>query len=157
HGIVTAVIDYRLLPKVPWKDQIQDVAGAVSWVYRHAAEFGGNPKAFYLSGHSAGAQLAARVALDPEPLQKEGLSKKIVSGVVAVSGAGYQIVLEKDKAPLRSSAPVDAALWTSNYMERRFAEGDATGAWASEVSMLRFLDASAPPFLVLCATAEPAS
>lgn len=131
RGIGTAVINYRLLPHVPWKDQVQDVAGAVAWVYRNVWEYGGDPSSLFLSGHSAGTQLAVRVALDPQPLSKEGLSKKIVSGVVAVSGAGYEV------------SPA------TPYFLKRFGKDDP--------SLLRFVDRSAPPFLILYATAEPLS
>lgn len=131
QGIGVAVINYRLLPKVPWPEQIQDVAGAVAWVYRHARDYGGNPNALFLFGHSAGAQLATRVTLDPEPLRAERLSNKIVSGIIAVSGAGYEIT-----TPL-------------SYFVKRFGRADP--------SLLRFVNRSAPPFLILYASAEPLS
>jgi acetyl esterase/lipase len=148
RGVGTAVISYRLLPDVAWREQIQDVAGAVAWVSKNAAKFGGNPKRLFLSGHSAGAQLAARVALDPEPLKSEGFSKKIVTGVIAVSGAGYQIAGEE----LRSTRG-----GRKGYYERRFQQGDTTDSWKEEVSLLRFVDKSAPPFLLFYGSAEPTS
>lgn len=148
HGVGTAVISYRLLPDVTWQEQIQDVAGAVAWIYRNAAKYGGDSKRLFLSGHSAGAQLAARVALDTEPLKKEGLSKKIVSGVIAVSGAGYEIAGE-DVTAVRGGR--------KGYYQQRFQQEDETGAWAAEVSILRFIDKSAPPFLLFYGSAEPKS
>jgi len=148
HGVGTAVISYRLLPDVAWREQIQDVAGAVAWAYRNAANYGGNPKRLFLAGHSAGAQLAARVALDPEPLKAEGLSKKIVSGVIAVSGAGYEIGDENVSASRGRR---------KEYYQRRFQQDDETEAWASEVSILRFINKSAPPFLIFYGSAEPKS
>jgi arylformamidase len=146
HGVGTAVISYRLLPQVAWRDQIKDVAGAVAWVYRNAAKYGGDPKRLFLAGHSAGAQLVARVALDPEPLEDEGLDKRIVSGVVAVSGAGYEISSEE---------ALSARGARKGYYQRRFEQGDTSGAWAGEVSILRFIDKGAPPFLIIYGTAEP--
>ncbi len=145
HDIGTAVINYRLLPKVSWREQIRDVAGAVAWVHRNVANYGGDPKRLFLAGHSAGAQLATRVALDPDPLKAEGLSKKIIAGVIAVSGAGYEVS--------RETLSTRGGRWA--YFERRFALGDTTGAWAREVSLLRFVDESAPPFLILYGSAEP--
>jgi len=145
RGVGTAVISYRLLPEVSWRQQIQDVAGAVAWVHHHVAQYGGDPKRLFLSGHSAGAQLSARVALDPEPLQKEDLSKDIVSGVIAVSGAGYEI--SDESASTRGGR--------RNYYERRFSEGDTTGSWAKEVSLLRFIGQKSPPFLIFYGSAEP--
>lgn len=148
HGVGTAVISYRLLPDVTWQEQIKDVAGAVAWVYKNVGKYGGDPKRLFLSGHSAGAQLAARVALDPKPLQDEGLSKKIVSGVIAVSGAGYQIEGEE----LRSTRG-----GRKGYYQRRFQQDDPTDGWQTEVSVLRFVDKSAPPFLLFYGSAEPTS
>jgi acetyl esterase/lipase len=144
-GVGTAVINYRLIPHVPWRGQIEDVAGAVASVHRNAANEGGDPKRFFVAGHSAGAQLATRVALDPEPLKTEGLTGKIVSGVIAVSGAGYEIS--------RETLSTRGGRWA--YFERRFAQGDTTGTWAREVSVLRFVGHSAPPFLILYGSAEP--
>lgn len=146
HGVGTAVISYRLLPHVAWRGQIQDVAGAAAWVHRNIASYGGDPKRLFLAGHSAGAQLAARVALDPEPLQSEGLSKTIVSGVIAVSGSAYELDPERSDI-LRGGRRA--------YFERRFAQGDTTGAWIREVSLLRFIDGNAPPFLIFYGSSEP--
>jgi arylformamidase len=145
HGVGSAVIGYRLLPGVPWREQIRDVAGAVAWVYRNAAKYGGDSQCLFLSGHSAGAQLASRVALDPEPLKAEGLSKKIVAGVIAVSGAGFEIGGEESLASRGGRR---------GYYQRRFEQGDTTGAWAGQVSLLRFIDKTSPPFLVLYGSAE---
>ncbi len=144
HGIGTAVINYRLLPTVHWRDQIRDVARATAWVYRHIAEYGGDPRSLYLSGHSAGAQLAARVALDPAPLKELGLTKRIVKGVIGLSGAGYEI-----PETSRRSETIKR-----DYYAKRFADGDETGAWADQVSLLQFVDADSPPFLLFYAGAE---
>lgn len=146
RDVGTAVVNYRLLPTVPWQDQIRDVAKAVLWVRRNAAKYGGDPKRLFLSGHSAGAQLAARVALDPEPLKSLGSSRNIVSGVIALSGAGYELS-EQDVAASRGDR--------KSYYAKRFANGDETDAWAKEVSILRFVDKNAPPFLILYGSAEP--
>jgi len=145
RGIGTAVINYRLLPHVNWREQIRDAAAATAWVYRNAARYGGNPKRLFLSGHSAGAQLAARIALDPEPLKKEGFSKGIVAGVIGVSGAGYEIA---------SKRSISSTGGLKTYYAKRFADGDETDAWAKEASILRFIDKTAPPFLILYGSAE---
>lgn len=141
RGIGTAVINYRLLPHVLWRDQIADVASAVSWVYRHVGKYGGDPKSLFLAGHSAGGQLITRVALDPGPLRALGLSKEIVRGVIPASAVGLEIG--------------DAT--NNGYYAKRFRNGDTTGSWKQEVSLLRFVDAKAPPFLILYAGAEPPS
>src|SRR5947207_3914086 len=65
HGIGVAVINYRLQPKVNWRAQVEDVAQATAWVFSHLESYGADVNRLFLAGHSAGAQLSVRVALDP--------------------------------------------------------------------------------------------
>ena len=51
--------NYRLSPGVMHPAHVQDAAAATAWVYNNIAEFGGDPQNIYVSGHSAGAYLAA--------------------------------------------------------------------------------------------------
>ena len=63
-GLGVVVPSYRLMPGAPHPAQIEDAAAAVDWVVRNIAQYGGDPKRIYLSGHSAGGHLAAYVGLD---------------------------------------------------------------------------------------------
>lgn len=63
-GFVVVLPDYRLFPWASWREIVADAAGAYRWVERHIADCGGNPRRVFLMGHSAGAHLAAMVALD---------------------------------------------------------------------------------------------
>ena len=65
RGVVTVIADYRLYPEVKFPVFVADGASALSWVVGHIGEYGGDPKSIYLMGHSAGANIAALVALDP--------------------------------------------------------------------------------------------
>ena len=104
RGVGAAVIGYRLLWPVDWQSQVGDVARAVAWVQGHAAEHGGRADRIFLMGHSAGAQLAARVAVDPVWLAQERGTLAGICGVVAVSGAGYDLGdIETYRAGLRSA------------------------------------------------------
>jgi acetyl esterase/lipase len=145
HGVGTAVINYRLLPDVTWRDQLQDVARAVAWVHSHIREYGGDPDRLFLAGHSAGSQLVTRVALDPAPLQKLNRSSAIICGVAAVSGAGLDLADAKTY-----ELGADPA-----YYERRFRDrGPLDHQWQQEASPVSFVDASDPPFLILYAEGE---
>jgi len=143
HGVGVAVISYRLLPDVSWTAQIEDVAAATAWVYEHIASYGGNPEALFLMGHSAGAQLATRIALDPAPLERQGRSTGIVCGVVAVSGAAYDVG-DSETYRLGGSYP---------YLVQRFSK-DGGPNWPYAASPIRFVHADAPPFLLLYAGGE---
>lgn len=58
-GAAVVVPNYSLCPAVGIEQIALQMARAVAWVWRHAAEFGGDPQRIALVGHSAGGHLAA--------------------------------------------------------------------------------------------------
>lgn len=96
-GIVTIVPDYRLYPEVRYQGFLSDGAKAVAWAKDHARQYGGNPKRLFVIGHSAGAYIAAMLALDDAWLAREGLSPgRDLKGFVGISGP-YDILPFTDK------------------------------------------------------------
>ena len=142
RGIMTAVISYRLQPSVRWPGQVDDVAAAVAWIHSHAAEFGGNPARIFLGGHSAGAQLVTRLALDPAPLKAHGLTPANLCGVISVSGAGLDLVDPQSYKLGESIA----------YYQERF--GSENKDWQRVASPVTYATPGAPPFLILYAAGE---
>ena len=67
---------------MPMADQVRR---AVAWVYRNAANFGGDPARLYLSGHSSGAHLAG-VALVTDWRKEFNLPSDLVKGGLCCSG-----------------------------------------------------------------------
>jgi acetyl esterase/lipase len=61
---MTVVADYRIYPEVVFPVFVEDAARAVKWAQDHAAESGGDPKRLFLMGHSAGAHIAAMLAMN---------------------------------------------------------------------------------------------
>ena len=47
-------------------DQVADVRGAIAWVRAHAAEYGAEPGRLFVTGSSAGANLAIRAVCEGE-------------------------------------------------------------------------------------------
>jgi acetyl esterase/lipase len=86
RGIATAVINYRLSPKVSHPGHVQDVARAFAWLRAHVAEYGGRPDRIFVSGHSAGGHLAALLGADPKYLQEVGESIDHLAGIIPLSG-----------------------------------------------------------------------
>jgi acetyl esterase/lipase len=52
----------------PHPAQIEDVAAAFAWTFRHVGEFNGDTNRIYVAGHSAGGHLAALLSLDDRQL-----------------------------------------------------------------------------------------
>ena len=132
QGFVAVVADYRLVPDVRFPAFNQDGALAVKWVRDNIARLGGDPSRIGLSGHSAGAYIAAMVALDRHYLTDIGVDPAIVRCAALLSG------------------PYDFYPFTE-------ARGrDALGAWPrpAETQPINFARADAPPLLLMQGTAD---
>jgi acetyl esterase/lipase len=87
RGYVAVIPDYRVYPEVRYPDFLDDGARAVRWAKDNAARFGGDPDKLFLMGHSAGAYIAAMLALDPRWLNAAGLAPdRDIVGLIGASG-----------------------------------------------------------------------
>jgi acetyl esterase/lipase len=85
-GYIAVLPDYRLYPRARFPMFIEDGALAVKWARDHVSELGGDPEAIFLMGHSAGAHLAASLALDSRYLRKVGGNTDWIRGWIGLSG-----------------------------------------------------------------------
>ena len=124
RGYVVAIPDYRLVPEVRYPGFVEDGAAAVRFVATHAKEWGGDPTRIVVAGHSAGAYIAAMLAVDERWL---GADRVRVRGLVGLAGP-YDF------------APFDVA-----------ASRAAFGAWPDpvETQPVRWAGAGDPPALLL--------
>ena len=95
-GYVVVVPDYRVYPEVRYPDFIEDGAKAVKWAKANATRFGGDPNTLFVSGHSAGAYIAAMLAIDARWLAKVGMSRRDIAGFVGVAGPYAFLPLKDD-------------------------------------------------------------
>jgi acetyl esterase/lipase len=85
-GYLTVIPDYRVYPQVRFPLFLEDGAQAVAWVERHAAEYGGNAQRIVLMGHSAGAHMAAMLALNRSYLDHAGADPARIIGLIGLAG-----------------------------------------------------------------------
>ncbi len=89
--VVFVSTNYRLLPHVDMGVLIRDVAKSLGWVHKNLAKHGGDPKRFFVMGHSAGAQLAALLCIDDRYLKAERVPFDVLKGCVPVDGDTYDL------------------------------------------------------------------
>jgi arylformamidase len=84
-GISVANINYSLCPSVTIDEIVRQSRAAIAWLYRHAEQFGFDRDRMFVSGHSAGAHLAAMCILT-EWDELYGLPANPIKGALLVSG-----------------------------------------------------------------------
>ncbi|MCD8535536.1 MAG: alpha/beta hydrolase [Verrucomicrobia bacterium] len=85
-GIGIVAVNYRLHPRVTAPKYIEDAAAAVSWVFSHVADFGGDTSMIFVSGHSAGGYLASMIGLDKKWLNAHQVDANNIAGLIPFSG-----------------------------------------------------------------------
>ena len=132
QGFVVVVPDYRLVPQVVFPAFVEDGAAAVAWAVANIGRYGGDPGRIAVVGHSAGAYIAAMLALDKCWLEAARVSGA-VKAVVTLAGPF-------DFAPFAPHGAADAAF------------GGATNIAATQpITAAR---GDAPPMLLLTGDAD---
>lgn len=144
HGFLLASAGYRLAPEVDAGGCAQDVALCIAWLKANAEAPGGDSKRIFVAGHSAGAHLAALVAVDPQYLGAHGLQPADLAGVIPIDGAGYDAVSQMAYLGDRPG------LIPNMYRQ-------AFGARAAELSPTLLVEPGRayPPFLIFHVASRP--
>lgn len=85
-GFAIALPNYALAPEASLEQQVDECRRALGFLSREAEALGVDPARFHLSGHSAGAHLAAMVATDPASLPPKSLL--LLSGLYDLAPLG---------------------------------------------------------------------
>jgi acetyl esterase/lipase len=85
-GYAVIGVGYRLSPKVTAPAYIEDAAAAVAWAFQHLAQYGGDNKLIFISGHSAGGYLGMMITLDKKYLGKYSIDANRIAALIPFSG-----------------------------------------------------------------------
>ena len=149
HGYVAISINYRLTPSgATMANCVEDVKCAVRWFRAHAEEYNLDPKRIGAFGNSAGAHLTAMLALAGPEAKLEG-------------DGPYQDQSSAIQAACPSATPTDFLHWKSagdsgQRFESRIQSGsqDTAEQQARRVSPITYVNAAAPPMLVIQGNAD---
>ena len=149
RNFVFVAINYRFVPNVTIKEIARDVAKALLWVHRNAAQHGGDPNRVFVMGHSAGAQLAALVSIDDRYLKAEGLSLQMIKGCVPIDGDTYDVVTQVKMVEALQEKPY------FDSHRRKFGHESALEDLSAVTHVAR--DKGISPFLIIHIADLPAS
>ena len=85
-GACVVVPNYALCPAISIPGIVQQMVAALAWTWRHAADFGGDPKNITVIGHSAGGHLAAMLLATDWTSQAPDLPPGLVKNAMSISG-----------------------------------------------------------------------
>lgn len=96
RGHYVVIPDYRLYPEVIFPDFIEDAARAVRWLQQNARTYAPEHRPLVLMGHSAGAQIAALLAMDTKWLSPSARTPTPVAGWIGLAGPYNFLPLQSD-------------------------------------------------------------
>ena len=86
RGLTTVIPDYRLAPEVEFPAFVEDAGEAYSWVARTLSAACGERRPIVVMGHSAGAHIAALLALDRSYLSRAAPQYPGPAGLIGLAG-----------------------------------------------------------------------
>lgn len=105
-GYAVVGVEYRLSPKVTSPAYIEDAAAAVAWVFEHIADYGGNNKLIFVSGHSAGGYLGMMITLDKSYLAKYKIDANEIAALIPFSGQAITHFTIRQERGIKNTQPV---------------------------------------------------
>ena len=85
-GMIVVIPDYRVFPDVQFPAFVEDGALAVAWSLANLSRYGLDHSSVYLMGHSAGAHIAAMLAMNGDYLAAQDIGVDALNGFIGLSG-----------------------------------------------------------------------
>ena len=111
HGYIVVVPDYRVYPEVVFPALMADPVSAAKWVKTNIKKYNGDTNKVFLAGHSAGAHMAATMAINPEYLAEVSLKPNDFAGVIGLAGPYDFLPLKSER--LKIIFGLEAQQWKS--------------------------------------------
>jgi acetyl esterase/lipase len=103
-GYVTVIPDYRLYPEVTFPAFVEDGAKVLTWVRENVDQA---RNGVVVMGHSAGAHIAALLALDQRYLEEAGQPSGIIRGMIGLAGPyGFNPMKYRSTRPIFADVEV---------------------------------------------------
>lgn len=147
RGAVFVSVNYRLAPEVRHPVLTRDLAAAVAYVRAHALDWGGDPDAIEMIGHSAGAQLIIQWLTDAALMREFAVPARAIRAAVLVDTQLYDIPFAM---PFSDSDGLHQEIVEMTY-------GKSPQAWADASPINRITPGAVLPPLLLFHAADPAS
>ena len=155
RGLATVGVDYSIAPGARYPEPVRQVAAALAHLVDHADRLGVDTRRMVLAGDSAGAQIAAQVALlvtDPDYAREVGIDVELpassLRGLVLFCGA-YDFTLAQGSTRLGSWL-IDTAIWSYLGSSRRHDERTTR-----QGSVPEHVTSSFPPSFVSAGNGDP--
>lgn len=153
HGWISVAVNYRLCPRDRFPAPLVDCKRALAWVRDHIAQYGGDPSFVVVTGGSAGAHLAALVALTANrPELQPGFSSADTTVAACVPFYGTYDFLDREN--VRGDSGRVTRLLTDKVMPCAPHEDSSLWDVASPIAQVH---ERAPPFFVLHGTYDSLS
>ena len=143
RGFVAVPVEYRLSPEARYPAAVHDVKASIRWLRAHAADYGIDGSRMAILGTSAGAQLAALVALTNDRPKFEGVGdaadfSSSVQALINIDGV-VSFVHPEAEPEWKGTAASD---WLGARLE------ESPELW-KEASPLEHVSKEAPPVLFI--------
>lgn len=130
-NLTVVIPDYTLSPNADVDEMTKEIAAAIQFTKKNAAKYHGDPNQIFISGHSAGGQLASSAVMNP----KYGIPEKTISGIILIDAAGIDMKNYLEKYPPTAEDNYDVT-WSKDPEK-----------W-KQASSIYFINEKTPPFLI---------
>jgi acetyl esterase/lipase len=149
QGYAFVAINYRLAPGDSYPAQVADSFCALAWLHAHHEEYGFDPNRVVVTGGSAGGYLASMVGTVDDPdIYLKDCPNEYPSGEAVQAAVIFFGLYDFTNIDIRHAIGEGGrAFWGAEYE-------DIPAERLEEMSPIKQIDGSEPPFIILHGTAD---